>query len=225
MQRHHNVIFICIPQACIVRDACGDTNSNSVLLSQKVTFKAGTGILDQASITVELMTFWPRSSFTAKGCLVAPRMFSSTSYRCDQSISRHCWMPVVVGEEAGGSLPWMKTIALDVFSTFLEMCRSLQGLRGHTMMGNVYNGTSTATKQGTAQQSRGQRRRVHQDLCVCPMIKGAKVHLQSFKNVWLPCHHYSNWKISEILLRAMRPHWMETQSFWKLLASQDLQIS
>lgn len=56
------------------------------------------------------------------------------------------------GEGAGGSLPWLKTIALDLFSTFLETCQSLQGLRGYTMMGNVY--TETAQQQSRTQHSR-----------------------------------------------------------------------
>lgn len=54
--------------------------------------------------------------------------------------------------------------------------------------------TSTATKQGTAPRGRGQRRKALQDLCVCLIIEGAKVHPQYSKNVRSPCCHHPNRK-------------------------------
>lgn len=61
-------------------------------------------------------------------------------------------MSAAGGKGPDGSLPRLKTIALDLFSTFLEMHPSLRGLRGYTMMGNVY--TEPAQQESRTQHSR-----------------------------------------------------------------------
>lgn len=135
-----------------------------------------------------------------------------------QSVSRHClW-----SEGRGvGNLPWPRTIALDLCGTFLKTHESLRGLRGHTMMGNVY--VKPAQQQSRAWPSRGPRREVHRDLRVCPVMKGAKVHSPCFKNVRLPRHHHSN-RESLRFFCMLSNHIEWKQSFRKRLASQDLPI-
>ena len=150
MQQSHTVIFICVPQVRTLRDACRDTYSNSVVLPQEATYKESIRYFRSKfhnSGTKDILAW---IILYCKRLPVYSEMFSSTIYSCDNP--KHCWMSVVVGEEAGGSLPWLKTIALDLFGTFLETCQSLQGLRGYTMMGNV-------SREPAQQQSRAQNRR------------------------------------------------------------------
>lgn len=75
-----------------------------------------------------------------------------------------------------GNLPWVRTIVLDLLGTFVKSCQSLQGLRGYTMMGNVYVEPAWQESRAWLSSAHGQRGESLRTSVLAPPVKAAEVH-------------------------------------------------